>query len=174
MWPNPLETNWINWIKLFAVFPANFVTFTEEILNGKLNFCALLVDSFVIHMHLNSVPVQKKSCVSYGTCARYHCTLKMKHRRISVFFLWNAVKFFLWSNFFHKSWNLISSDNYETNYIFLNISSIFRSASKTRICEHASLLSKQNPCHTTIRSWSRNLIMVPNSYFRFLRNYKWL
>ena len=94
MWPNSQETNWINWIKLFAVFPANFVTFTEEILNGKLNFCAVLVDSFVIHMHLNSVLVQKKSCVSYGICARYHCTLKMKHRRISAFFCEMQLSFF--------------------------------------------------------------------------------
>ena len=30
MWPNPL-------------FPADLVTFTEEILNGKLHFCAVMV-----------------------------------------------------------------------------------------------------------------------------------
>ena len=30
-----------------ALFPADFVTFTEEILNGKLHFCAMLQTTFI-------------------------------------------------------------------------------------------------------------------------------
>ena len=39
-------------------FPADLVTFTEEILNGKLHFCAVkLLSIQVLQLHLNAVLV---------------------------------------------------------------------------------------------------------------------
>ena len=64
MWPNPQETG-------------DLVTFTEEILNGKLYFCAVFVCK-------TSYSIQWKDCFGYKLC------------EVCIFFLGNLTK---WSMF---------------------------------------------------------------------------
>ena len=63
MWPNPQKT-------------ADLVTFTEEILNGKLHFCAVLISDMITDMYKNNFlrDFEKRNLVIQNPMVIEQCT----------------------------------------------------------------------------------------------------